>query len=81
MNVIVINSGSSSIKYQIFNMSDNSVLASSILECIGESQSSLKHRWLKADGRFEEIALTQQVADHREGLQWITDVAEDTGLT
>lgn len=62
-------------------MSDNSVLASSILECIGESQSSLKHRWLKVDGRFEEIFLTQQVADHREGLQWITDVVEDTGLT
>jgi acetate kinase len=81
MNVIVINSGSSSIKYQIFNMSDNSVLASSILERIGESRSSLKHRWLKADGRYEEIVLTQQVADHREGLQWITNVAEDTGLT
>jgi acetate kinase len=81
MNVLVVNSGSSSIKYQIFNTSDNSVLASSILERIGESQSSLKHRWLKADGRYEEIALTQQVADCRKGLQWITNVAKDTGLT
>jgi acetate kinase len=81
MNVIVINSGSSSIKYQIFNMSDNSVLVSSILERIGESRSSLRHRWLQGDGKYKEISLSKQVADHREGLQWITNVAEDTGLT
>lgn len=80
MNVIVINSGSSSIKYQLFDMRDNSVLASGILERIGEPLSSLKHRWLKKDGRYEEISLTQQVAGHKEGFRWITGVSEDGGL-
>lgn len=81
MNVVVINSGSSSIKYQIFNMSDNNVLASGVIERIGESQSSLKHKWLKPDGEYEEIFLTQAIADHKEGFQWITNVSKDTGLT
>ncbi len=81
MNILVINSGSSSIKYQIVNMSSNNVLASGVIERIGEPQSSLKHKWLKADGSYEEISLTREVADHREGLQWITKVADDTGLT
>jgi len=62
-------------------MSDNSVPASGVIERIGEPQSSLKHRWLKADGEYAEISLTQYVADHKEGFQWITDVSEDTGLT
>ena len=34
MKIMVINSGSSSIKYQIFDMRDRSVLASGLLEKI-----------------------------------------------
>ncbi|HOB37081.1 MAG TPA: hypothetical protein PKJ02_06360, partial [Candidatus Avimonas sp.] len=33
--VLVINSGSSSLKYQLFNMQDRSVMAKGICECIG----------------------------------------------
>lgn len=81
MNILVINSGSSSIKYQLFDMSNNSVLASGIIERIGEPESILKHRWLKSDGRHEKISLTQKIAGHKEGFQWIKRVAEDTGLS
>ncbi len=35
MKVLVINSGSSSIKYQLFNMFDKSVSAAGLLEQIG----------------------------------------------
>ena len=35
MIVLVINSGSSSLKYQLFNMQDRSVMAKGICECIG----------------------------------------------
>lgn len=81
MNVLVINSGSSSIKYQLFDMAQKTVLASGIIERIGESQSSLKYKWLTAAGKYEELSLTQNVSDHREGFKWITSVAKDTGLT
>ena len=43
MNVLVINSGSSSIKYQLFAMPEAKVLAKGLLEKIGEETSALKH--------------------------------------
>ena len=44
MKVLVINSGSSSIKYRLFDMVDKSVLATGRLEQIGETESCLTHR-------------------------------------
>jgi acetate kinase len=38
IKVLVINSGSSSIKYQLFNMDDGAVLASGAVERIGEER-------------------------------------------
>ena len=43
MKVLVINSGSSSIKYQLFNMDDDSVLAKGLVERIGIPDSILNH--------------------------------------
>ena len=42
MKILVLNAGSSSIKYQLFEMNDNRVLASGLIEKIGEN-ASLKH--------------------------------------
>jgi acetate kinase len=42
MKVLVLNAGSSSINYQLFNMEDSSVLTSGMLEQIGEASSRLK---------------------------------------
>jgi len=44
MKVLVINSGSSSIKYQLFNMDDEAVLASGAVERIGEAQGLHRYR-------------------------------------
>ena len=44
IKVLVINSGSSSIKYQLFNMDDATVLASGAVERIGEVQGLHSHR-------------------------------------
>ena len=38
MKILVINSGSSSIKFQLLEMADESVLASGLLERIGEKR-------------------------------------------
>jgi len=43
MNVLVINCGSSSLKYQLFDMKDESVLAKGLVERIGIEGSRLKH--------------------------------------
>ena len=44
MKVLVLNSGSSSLKYQLFNMDDESVLAKGLIEKIGLEGSMLTHQ-------------------------------------
>lgn len=43
MKVLVINSGSSSLKYQFIDMTNESVLAKGVCDRIGLEQSFLKH--------------------------------------
>lgn len=43
MKVLVVNAGSSSLKYQLIDMEDESVLAKGNAERIGISNSLLKH--------------------------------------
>jgi len=44
MKILVLNSGSSSLKYQLFNMDDESVMAKGLVEKIGLEGSELTHR-------------------------------------
>ncbi|MCX5670274.1 MAG: acetate kinase, partial [Planctomycetota bacterium] len=63
MNVLVVNCGSSSIKYSLFRMRDAeeaAVLASGLVEKIGEAASRLHHR----AGDAEETSEVQ-APDHR----------------
>jgi acetate kinase len=79
MKIMVINSGSSSIKYQIFDMRDRSVLASGLLEKIGESDSHLTHKTRIRGDRFDAIEKTAAVADHEQGFGLINRVLKETG--
>lgn len=79
MKIMVLNSGSSSIKYQIFDMRDRSVLASGLLEKIGETDSRLTHQTRDHEGRFETVAKTAAVADHTQGFDLINSVLKETG--
>lgn len=79
MKILVINSGSSSIKYQLFDMTDKSVLAAGLLEQIGEVESRLTHRSCDTQGQMATIAETQSVENHRAGFELIGRVLNDTG--
>ena len=73
MRILVLNSGSSSIKYKLFDMTDRSILASGLVERIGEEPSSLKHQARSAQGEMAETCRTGRVSDHREGMRWIVE--------
>jgi acetate kinase len=75
MRVIVVNSGSSSIKYEVFELSGLVATAKGLLERIGAQDSRLKHRWLTPSGKWEEIVETRHIADHREGFSFILEVS------
>jgi acetate kinase len=79
MKILVINSGSSSIKYQLFDMTDKSVLASGVMEQIGEAESRLTHHTRNRKGEMEEIVNAGSVADHRQGFRLIEAVLGESG--
>ncbi len=69
--ILVINTGSSSIKYQLFLTTDWAVCASGGISRIGESQADYQHRWADRTGRPQVLNETLQVPDHRTGLEHI----------
>jgi len=69
MKVLVVNSGSSSIKYQLFNMTDESVLAKGLVERIGISDSIINH--YPSDG--ESVVTHQDIPNHRVGIKLMMD--------
>ena len=79
MKILVINSGSSSIKYQLFDMTAGKVLASGVLEQIGEAQSRLTHQTRNARDEMVEIVKIAKVADHQAGFQLIGCVLSESG--
>ena len=72
MKVFVVNCGSSSIKYQLFDMKDESVLAKGLLERVGSDSALLHH---KTDGVTHE----KQVAapNHTAGMTTILEALVD----
>ncbi len=77
MKVLVINSGSSSIKYQLLDMAGQSVLVAGILEEIGRKESRLTHRKRDDRGEFAEHVHSGHVADHHEGFRVIMGFFSD----
>ncbi len=73
MKILVINSGSSSIKYELYQMPGEGVEAKGVLQRIGEAQSELVQRI----GTTEEV-VKKPVADHAEGLHLIMSTLTDS---
>ncbi|MEU9471607.1 acetate kinase [Streptomyces avermitilis] len=75
--VLVLNSGSSSLKYQLLDMRDSSRLAVGLVERIGEGTSRLKHTPLTTGVSRE---LTGPVADHAAALKAVAEELAKDGL-
>jgi len=69
MKVLVINAGSSSCKYQMLAMEDESVLCSGLVERIGEPIGALIHKIAPGTDKEKTIKLEQQFATHEEGME------------
>ncbi|MEW9122503.1 MAG: acetate kinase [Thermotaleaceae bacterium] len=73
MNVLVINCGSSSLKYQLINMKDESVLAKGLVERIGIEGSVLKH---ETTGK-EKAVIQQPMPTHKVALELVVNALVD----
>lgn len=73
MNVLVINCGSSSLKYQFIDMTTEHVLAKGLVERIGISGSVLTHQ---TTGK-EKVKIEQPMSDHKVALKLVLDALMD----
>ncbi|MCX5204113.1 acetate kinase [Streptomyces sp. NBC_00237] len=67
--ILVLNSGSSSVKYQLLDMRDRSRLAVGLVEKIGEQTSALAHTPLLGPAAGQKRTQETRFADHAEALQ------------
>ncbi len=70
MKILVLNCGSSSIKYKLIDMEKKAVLGQGGMEKVGLTGSFLKHE--TADGR--KVKLEQDIPEHETGIKFILDV-------
>ena len=70
MKILVINSGSSSIKYQLFNMETKEVLAKGLVDKIGLNGSYIKNE--RNDG--DKVKLEGDIFDHQNGIEYVLGV-------
>ncbi|MGL4562476.1 MAG: acetate kinase [Brevinema sp.] len=65
MKVLVLNAGSSSLKYQLLNTADQSVLAKGVIEKIGVGNSIIGY----TNGNFPKVSYEKPLANHEEALE------------
>lgn len=70
MKILVLNCGSSSIKYQLFEMTDRTVIAKGGIEKLGMKGSFLKH--IRPDGQV--VVFEGEILDHKIGIEYILGV-------
>ena len=73
MNILVLNCGSSSLKYQLINMEDESVIAKGLVERIGIDGSILTH---KPTGKDKYVVETP-MKDHNIAVKLVLDALQD----
>ncbi len=77
MKILVLNAGSSSLKYQLFNMDNGDVLAKGLCECIGGKGGIVTHKY--ADNKH---VIETELEDHEKALSIVLDllVSDEHGV-
>ncbi|MET6990882.1 acetate/propionate family kinase [Sediminicola arcticus] len=73
MKILILNSGSSSIKYQLINMPSKEVVCKGMVERIGSNEAILQYKTDKVS-----IEETLEIKSHRQGLQHIVALLVDS---
>jgi acetate kinase len=76
MNTLVINTGSSSIKYQFIDMPSGKVLCAGLVEQIGEGIGTITHRKL-IEGENSDIIYNEKISTHEVGMKRVASLLTD----
>ena len=77
MKILVINSGSSSIKYQLLDMDNGSALASGVVERIGLEEGVLTHKKLPDTDAATKTVIKEPIPDHVAGMHLVVKMLSD----
>ena len=72
MQILVLNSGSSSLKFQLFSMPDETIICSGVIERIGFNDAVFKYKNQK-----ETIELESQILSHKTALKLVSQYLLD----
>ena len=72
--VLVINSGSSSIKYQLVNPDNGDAIAKGLVERIGESEGHIQHKYGE-----KVVDVNEPIADHEVGMREVLRLFDEVG--
>ena len=72
MKILIINSGSSSIKYQLFNMPEEEVICSGLVERIGLTNPEIHYK--SKDHKIDRVCM---ITNHKEGLEKVVKLLLD----
>lgn len=75
MKILVINAGSSSLKYQLIDMDNKNVLAKGLCERIGIEGSNLQHTCVVKG--LDKIKIEKPMKDHGDAIQMVIDALVD----
>lgn len=70
MKVLVVNAGSSSIKYQVVDMTDESVLAVGLVDRVGIPGTTLDH----SPAGKDKVTIKKDMPDHTAGMKLVLEV-------
>ncbi len=73
MNILVINTGSSSLKYQLFDIDQAKAIIGGVVERIGEAEGILTHKLHTADG-IEKQKFTRPIPDHQSAMNQMAEL-------
>ncbi len=79
MKILVLNAGSSSLKFQLFGLPDLRVLASGLIEQIGDEQSPARLILFDDAGSEQTLKRTTAVAEHRKAIMVMADLLRESG--
>ena len=74
MNIFVVNSGSSSLKYQLLNMETGAVMATGLVERIGETVGKVGHKSWPGTDKQGEVEREVCFPDHRAAMHAVVDL-------
>lgn len=77
MNVLVINSGSSSLKFQLINMETETALCSGLVERIGQDMSKLVNKIAPDTDNERKVVIDEPFADHETAMKRVVELLTD----